>query len=380
MGEPIIALDMNATTPVDPAVRDAMLPYLSEAWGNPSSAHALGPAPKAGVKKAREQLAALLGADPHEIVFTSGGTEGDNWAIIGVQDHCALHTPARRTIVVSAVEHPAVMAPARHLERLGRAEVRVIPVGEDGRADVKAAGGLLDETVSVVSVMHANNETGVLQPVKEIAKLAHDVGAVMHTDAAQSLGKVPVDVNDLGVDLLTVAGHKLYAPKGIGALYVRAGTGIVSYLHGGGQEQGRRAGTENVPYVVGLGQAAALAQAALSRREALAGLRDRLQQKLREGLGDRLVVLGHPAHRLPNTLSCCVRGTTGAALLGACPAVCASTGSACHDGSVALSAVLAAMGVTPDVGQGALRISLGRHTTRDEVDRAAAMLLAAAQG
>jgi cysteine desulfurase len=381
----LIYLDYNATTPIDPAVVEAMLPYLQRDWGNPSSAHAYGKAAHDAVDRARQQVAELLGAQADEIVFTGGGTEASNHAIKGTffaTFSGVLGRLFRRDvhIITSAVEHPATLQPCAFLRRLG-AQVTVVPVDRFGLVDPAAIRKAMTTRTRLVTIMHSNNEVGTLQPIKEIAKIAHEGGALLHTDAAQSLGKVAVDVNDLGVDLLTVAGHKLYAPKGVGALFVRRGVALEPLIHGAGHEGGRRAGTENVPYVVGLGQACVLARQSLpGATERLQALRDRLEARLRAALGDRVSLNGHPERRLPNTLNLNFLGHVGAELLQRVPEVAASTGSACHEGSVCLSPVLQAMGVPPEQGRGAVRLSVGRFTTEEEVDRAAERLAAAAPG
>ncbi|HZY90081.1 MAG TPA: cysteine desulfurase family protein [Gemmataceae bacterium] len=378
-----IYLDYNATTPLDPAVVEAMLPYLREHFGNPSSAHAYGQAAHDAVERARGQVAELLGAQPDEVVFTGGGTEASNQAIKGsvfAKLHGFFGRWARGAhVVLSAVEHPATAQPCEFLKRLG-CKVTVVPVDGKGLVDPDAVGRALERGTTLVSVMHSNNEVGTLQPIKEIAALTRARGVLLHTDAAQSLGKVPVDVNDLGVDLLTVAGHKLYAPKGVGVLYVRRGVRLEPLIHGAGHEGGRRAGTENVPYLVGLGAACAVARRGLPEATArLRQLRDRLWERLRAGLGERVALNGHPERRLPNTLNANFVGHVGAELLAKVPEVAASTGSACHEGRVTQSPVLCAMGVPPDVGRGALRLTVGRFTTEEQVDRAAEALVRAAR-
>ena len=371
-----IYLDNNATTPIDPAVVDAMQPFLRDGFGNPSSTHEYGRRTHAAVDRARQQVAALLGAAPSEIVFTGGGTEASNHAIKGTILPL-LHAGRPATIVTTTIEHPATLEPCAYLERLG-ATVRRVGVDRFGRVDMDAMAKALDGA-TLVSVMHSNNEVGTLQPIREIAALARARGVLVHTDAAQSLGKVPVDVGELGVDLLTLAGHKLYAPKGVGVLYVRDGVRLEPLIHGAGHESGRRAGTENVPYIVGLGMACEIAKTHLAgATERLRQLRDRLWNRLRGKLGERIVLNGHPELRLPNTLNVSFVGHLGGELLAKTPSVAASTGSACHEGIVKLSPVLRAMGVEPEIGKGAVRLSVGRFTTEEEIDRAAEALITSA--
>jgi cysteine desulfurase len=377
-----IYLDYNATTPTDPAVVEAMLPYLREHFGNPSSAHPYGKKTHEAVENARAHVAALIGANAGEIVFTGNGTEASNLALKGVvfarlQGFFGrlFGKATRAHLVVSAVEHPATLQPANFLQRLG-CRLTVLPVDRQGLIDPGDVKKALAKGATLVSIMHSNNEVGTLQPIREIAALCRERGVLTHTDAAQSLGKVPVDVNELGVDMLTLAGHKLYAPKGVGVLYVRHGLKLEPAIHGAGHESGRRAGTENVPYVVGLGEACRLARASLSTATGrLKELRDRLWKRLQDGLGERVILNGHPERRLPNTLNANFVGQVGADLLRALPGIAASTGSACHEGQVTQSPVLCAMGVPPEIGQGALRLTVGRFSTEAEIDAAAEQLI-----
>jgi cysteine desulfurase len=377
---PPIYLDYNATTPVDPDVTfEEMVASLRDLFGNPSSAHSYGKLAREAVEKARSQVAELLGARSNEIVFTSGGTEASNHAIKG-----AVFAKLRGLfgkwakdahIITSAVEHPATLQPCEFLKRLG-CRVTILPVDRYGLVDPADVRKAVDRKTTLVSIMHANNEVGTLQPIREIAAIAREHGALMHTDAAQSVGKVPVNVEELGVDLLSLAGHKVYAPKGVGALYIRRGVKLEPFMHGAGHEAGRRAGTENVPYLVGLGTACQVAQCFLPRAsERLRQLRDRLWDRLRAGLGERVVLNGHPDKRLPNTLNVNFAGHVGAELLEKVPEIAASTGSACHEGQVTLSPVLKAMGVPPEIGRGAVRLSVGRFTTEEEIDRAAEAII-----
>jgi cysteine desulfurase len=377
-----IYLDYNATTSLDPVVVEAMLPYLQNHFGNPSSTHAYGKTAHDAVDRARQQVADLLGARADEIVFTGGGSEASNLALKGVafQKLRGWFGRWRRAahILTCAIEHPATLVPCEFLKRLG-CKVTILPVDGRGLVDPNAVRKVLDSSATLVSIMHANNEVGTLQPIKEIAAIARERGVLVHTDAAQSLGKVPVNVDELGVDLLSVAGHKLYAPKGVGVLYVRRGVNLEPLIHGAGHEGGRRAGTENVPYVVALGQACELARQSLpAATERLRSLRERLWRHLQSALGERVVLNGHPERRLPNTLNVNFVGHVGADFLQSVPEIAASTGSACHEGLVTQSPVLCAMRVPPEIGRGAVRLSVGRFTTEEEVDRAAEILTAAA--
>ena len=367
-----IYLDYNATTPVLPEVVDAMLPYLREHFGNPSSGHAYGRSALAAVTHARAQVAGLLGCDADEIVFTSGGTEANNLAIRGVCEARA----ERRHVVTTVIEHPATERPCAWLQRHGWRVTRV-GVDSDGRARMEEVRTALDACTALVTVMHSNNETGVLQPIAEIADAARDCGTVVHTDAAQSVGKVPVNVRELGVDLLSVAGHKLYAPKGIGALYVKRGTPLVPFVLGAGHERGLRPGTENVACIVGLGLACDIAARDMeSAATRMRRLRDDLWERLAAAV-PRIQLNGHRALRLPNTLSLRFPGVSGDAVLARTPQVAASTGSACHAGHEQASAVILAMGVDADAALGTVRLTLGRGTTATEVERTCNALAAA---
>jgi cysteine desulfurase len=370
--EEAVYLDYNATTPVLPEVVEAMLPYLREHFGNPSSTHPQGRLARQAVEDARLEVAELIGSRPDEIVFTSGGTEASNLAIRGV-------TPGgggRRHVVTSVIEHPATAEPCRWLEANGWSVTR-LPVDPEGRVRPDDARAALRDDTALVTVMHANNETGVLQPVAEIAGAARRRGALSHTDAAQSLGKVRVKVDELGVDLLSVAGHKLYAPKGVGALFVRRGTPLVPFALGAGHERGLRPGTENVASIVGLGAACRRAAGDLViESERLRSLRDRLLALLQAGVPG-IELNGHSTERLPNTLNVRLPSVTGRDLLAGAPEVAASTGSACHDGQERASETILAMGIPPEAAVGSVRLTLGRGTTLDEVERAAAVLVAA---
>jgi cysteine desulfurase len=370
----MIYLDYNASTPVDPAVHEAMLPFLGDRFGNPSSSHGMGRPLRNAIDRAREQLAGLLGAEPPEIVFTSSGTEASNHIIKGVAD---TFRDRGRHIIISAVEHPAVMNPCLYLERHRGFELSIVPVDRFGRVDPQSVIDEVRPETILISIMHANNEVGAIQPVAEIAAAAREGGVLIHVDAAQSCGKIEADVKKLGVDFLSVAGHKLYAPQGVGAMYVRDGLKIEPLLHGAGHEDGRRAGTEATALIVGLGKAAELAREHIEDSE-VRRLRDRLHDGLRGALGDDAVLLGDPELRLPNTLAIGFRNRIGADLLASCPEICASTGAACHASVRKRSAVLEAMNVPEEVAFGAIRFSLGRFSTEAEVDDAVALLAAAA--
>lgn len=373
MSEPIY-LDCNATTPIDPRVVEAMLPFLREHFGNPSSDHGYGRRAKAAVENARGEVAELIGARADEIVFTGCATEANNLAILGAAQ--AVRAGGRSGLLFSAVEHPSVSQPMRHLAEAGW-RVAELPVDSAGRVDPGQAGAAITGDVALVSLMLANNEVGTIQPVRAVADLAHGAGALMHVDAAQAVGKIPVDVNALDCDLLTLAGHKFYAPKGVGALYVRAGTPLQAIQYGAGHEGGRRPGTENVPHIVALGEAARLARAGLAAESAqLRALRDDLHARLVADIPG-LLLNGHDSERLPNTLNLSFPGAAGWQLLGSAPDVAASTGSACHAGQHAASGVLGAMGCSAERAAGAVRLSLGRFTTASEIEPAAAALIAA---
>lgn len=364
-----IYLDHNATTPLLPEVVDAMLPYLREHFGNPSSGHVFGQRTRDAIERARNQVAALLGCDADQIIFTSGGTEANNLAIRGAMAKCV-----RRHVVTSVIEHPATARPVDWLERHGCTVTRV-PVDADGRTRVDDLAAAATEGVALVTLMHSNNETGVLQPIQEAARWAHHVGALMHTDAAQSVGKVPINVRNLDVDLLSAAGHKLYAPKGIGALYVRDRLMLEPLVLGAGHERGIRPGTENVASIVGFGTACVAALRDLSRESTrVYELRERLWAQLANAI-PHIAMNGHSKDRLPNTLSVRLPGVSGSSLLDATPEVAAATGSACHAGNETPSAVLLAMGVPAADAIGSIRLSLGRTNTAEQVDQAAAALI-----
>lgn len=372
--EPVY-LDHNATTPLLPEVVDAMLPYLRDHFGNPSSDHPYGTRARSAVARAREQVAALLRCEADEVVFTSGGTEANNLAIRGVTEAIG----DRRRVVTTAIEHPATSKPCAWLERHGW---RVDRIGVDahGRAPTEHASEVIDAGTALVTVMHSNNETGVLQPIAELARLGRAVGALVHTDAAQSLGKVPVDVVELGVDLLSIAGHKLYAPKGVGALYVRRGTPLAPFALGASHEHGLRPGTENVASIVGLGAACeSVGRDLIAAASRVRDLRDGLWARLADGVPG-LALNGHRDFRLPNTLNVRFPRALGSAVLAGAPEVAASTGSACHAGHESASAVLLAMGVAPADALGSVRLTLGRGTTAEDVATAADALVRSWRG
>ena len=364
-----IYLDFNASTPVAPEVAEIMRHALETGYGNPSSSHWTGVPARQMVEDARTQVAALVGCAPKEIVFTSGGSESNNHALKGTFFASGKEGPH---FITSSAEHPAIVAPLRFLERLG-ARVTWLPVDGTGLVDSDDLRRAITPETVLASIMHANNETGTIQPIETCAAIAREHGVRFHTDAAQSVGKIATRVDDLGVDLLTMAGHKFHAPKGIGALYIRDGVELEPFIHGAGHESGRRAGTESAMLTAALGMAAGLA-ADLAPMAEVQRLRDRFWAALKDAFGDRVVLNGHPERRLPNTLNVAFVGRVGTEILAAMPEVAASTGSACHSGQIEMSPVLKAMGIAPQVGMGAIRFSLGRTTTADEVDHVVASL------
>jgi cysteine desulfurase len=358
-----VYLDYNASTPIDPTVVAAMRPFLEGDFGNPSSGHWASTRAKAALDNARGQVAALLGCASDEVVLTSGGSEANNFALKGV--FLALRNKGEH-IITTQVEHPAILSPCRFLETLG-ARVTQLSVDRTGRVDPDAVARAITPRTILISVMHANNEVGTIQPIAEIGRIAREHGILFHTDAAQSIGKIPTSVHDLSVDLLSIAGHKVYAPKGVGAIYVRRSVELEPLINGAGHEGGRRAGTESALLAVGLGAACTLARD-LAPMARINALRDRFWQALQQRFGDRVVLNGHPQYCLPNTLNVSFVGQIGADILQRLDSVAASTGSACHSGSIELSPVLKAMGTPPQVGMGAIRFSLGRYTTDTEID------------
>jgi cysteine desulfurase len=366
-----IYLDHNATTPVDPSAAKAMKPFIQEEFGNPSSPYPLGTRAKERLEQCREEVAMLLGCKTHEVVFTSGGSESNNMVLKGIVDQ---RNPGNFHLITSAVEHPAIINPATFLKEMG-VGVTVLPVDTHGLVDPGEVRRAIKPNTSIISIMLANNETGTLQPIREISQIAREHGIPIHTDAAQAIGKIPVDVNDLGVDFLSVAGHKLYAPKGVGALFIREGQNLTPLIHGAGQEGGNRPGTENIILSVGLGLACQVARERLQQdMKNMTLMRNRLQEILFSGLDD-LVLNGHPDRRLPNTLNVSVPRIEGNKILDGLPTLYASTGAACHDRSVVLSHVLSAMGVPSEVGMGALRLTVGRTNDMQQIEEAGRLIV-----
>jgi cysteine desulfurase len=359
-----IYLDHNASCPIDKSVQAAMEPYLKEHFGNPSSKHWAGQAASQALAKARKEVARLIGAKESEIVFTSGGSEANNLAIKGI-----FHKGKSKGkhIITTAIEHPAVVEPYKYLQEAEGAEVTVVGVDERGIVKLDELKSALREETILISVMHANNETGAIQPISEIGKLAQERGIAFHSDAAQSVGKIPVNVGELHVSLLSLAAHKFYGPKGVGALFVKDGVELEPLIHGAAHENGRRAGTENVLLIVGLGAAATLS-IDLSWTAKVALLREKLWMGLKEQFGEHISRNGLPELTLPNTLNCCIKDTLGGQLMAKMPEIAASTGSACHSACIKVSPVLAAMGIGKDFGGGALRFSLGRSNTEEEIE------------
>ncbi|MFJ7990437.1 cysteine desulfurase family protein [Streptomyces sp. NPDC096351] len=372
-----VYLDYNATTPADPRVTAAMWPHLADFFGNPSSSHPYAATPRRALAEARAQVAGLISARPGEIVFTGSGSEADLLALRGAVLASAHPHPH---VITQATEHPAVLQTCQALERLHSARLTVLPVNGEGLVEPADLAAAITEDTVLVSVMAANNETGALQPITQLAALTREHGALFHCDAAQAVGKIPLDIDELGVDLLTIVGHKMYAPKGAAALFVRDGVSLEPVVYGGGQERGLRAGTENVALAVALGTAAQLAadELASSGPARIAALRDDLHQRLLVSLPGRVHLNGPDKQRLPNTLNISIDGTLGHELLAATGQIAASTGSACHNGTHTPSPVLTAMGLTPNRALGALRLTLGRWSTTEDTETAAAALTRAA--
>jgi cysteine desulfurase len=366
MGE-VIYLDHASTTPTDPEVVQAMLPWFSESYGNPSTVYSLGLEAAQAVSESRETVARLIGAEPDEIYFTSGGTESDNWAVLGAAE---AQSKKGKHLVTSTIEHHAVLETMEYLEKRGF-EVTYVPVDSGGVIDPDAVRKAIRPDTILVSIMHANNEVGTIQPLAEIGKITKEAGVLFHTDAVQTAGKLPLDVNELGVDMLSVSGHKFYGPKGIGLMYMRKRTRITSLLHGGGQERGRRAGTSNVPGIVGLSKALEMSVARMAEdepREAM--LRDRLWAGLQANI-ESIYLNGHPTQRLANNLNVRLDGIEGESmiLMLDMEGICVSSGSACTTGSLEPSHVLLALGIPKEKAHGSLRVTLGRSTTARDIDR-----------
>jgi cysteine desulfurase len=367
-----IYLDYNATTPIHPEVLESMLPYQQGSYGNPSSIHRLGQEAKRGIEGARERVARLVAAHPLEIVFTGGGTEADNLAIKGV---ASLNREKGRHIITSSIEHHAVLNTCQHLEKEGFG-VTYLPVDRCGWVDPDEVRRAITKETILITLMHSNNEVGTIQPIEEIGKIAGASGILFHTDAIQSVGKVPVDVKTLGVDLLSMSAHKLYGPKGVGALFIRTGVKIEPLVHGGHHEMNRRAGTENVAGIVGFGKAAELSLSSLDgNEETIRTLRDHFWERIEERIPS-VHLNGHPQKRLPNTLHVSFEFVGGEPLLINLDlsGIAASGGSACTAGALEASHVLAAMGIAEPSAQGSIRFSLGRETTRDDIDRTVEVL------
>ncbi|NOU68634.1 aminotransferase class V-fold PLP-dependent enzyme [Paenibacillus sp. LMG 31461] len=365
-----IYLDYNASTPIDPEVLEEMLPFLTSYYGNPSSSHWASEKIKVAIDLARQRIGKLLDCKTSEIVFTSGGSESNNHAIKGsyfANRHRGNH------IITTKVEHPSVLNPCVFLESIGT-KVTYLDVDAYGLVDLSDLTAAITKDTILVSIMHANNEVGTVQPLQEIAQITSRRGIILHTDAAQSLGKIEVNWDEMNVNLLTVAGHKLYAPKGVGALIIREGTEITPHNHGASHEVGRRAGTENVPFIVGLGKAADIAHRRNDHQE-IQTLSNLFWKKLSDAFKDRIVRNGHPEKRLPNTLNVSFIGMIGEEILAKIPEIAATTGSACHTGSIEMSPVLKAMKLSPEVAAGTVRFSIGRYTTENEIERACAMII-----
>ncbi len=368
-----IYLDYNATTPIDPSVIEAMMPFLTTHFGNPSSSHSLGRGAKESIEDARANVSALIGCDRNEVIFTGGGTEASNMAIKGVM---LAGGQAGGHMITTAIEHPATLAPARFIEKMG-CDLTIVGCNDQGVVEPQTIADAIRPNTRLVSVMHANNEIGTVQRIREIAEICHQHSVIVHTDASQSLGKLPAFVDQLDVDLMTIAGHKLYAPKGIGVLFVREGLDLEPLLHGAGHENGMRAGTENTPYIVGLGQAAFLAASLLDESAGISeALRERFWKTISQNV-PRAVVHGFDVDRLPNTISIAFPGVSAFEMLQRVPEVCASLGSACHSSGEHKSGTLGAMGVAPALMEGTIRFSFGRSTTVEDVDRAASLMVEA---
>lgn len=363
----LIYLDHAATTPIHPDVLDAMMPYLTEQYANPSTLYRFGREANAAIEEARSKVASLIGADPKEVYFTSGATEADNWAVIGAalaQEKKGNH------IITSAIEHHAVLETCEYLQKRGF-DLTVIPVDEFGLVAPEAVRAAITDKTIMISIMHANNEIGTIEPIAEIGAITREKGILFHTDATQSVGKVPIDVRAMNVDLLSLSAHKMYGPKGIGALYIRKGARIQPYLHGGGQESRKRAGTHNVAGIIGLGKACEIAQATMSEESArLIGLRDWLIEQVMTTIPN-VRLNGHPTKRLPNNVNVSVQGIEGEAMILSLDVfgICVSSGSACTSGDLSASHVLLAIGLSHELAHGSLRMTLGRDTTKQDLEK-----------
>lgn len=361
-----IYMDHSATTPVDPEVFNAMIPYYIDGFGNASSVHALGRQARQAIDQARSQVGELLGASGREIIFTSGGTEANNQAIIS---YLGNNPDKGKHLITSAIEHHAVLDTCLHLAKRGY-ELTVLPVAPDGLVEPDILRKAMKSATALVSIMHANNEVGTIQPIKELAAIAHGGGAIFHTDAVQTVGKLPLDVKEMDVDMLSASSHKLYGPKGVGCLYVRQGIRVGNYLHGGGQERGLRSGTENVPGIVGFGKACQLAQINMPERQARLS---KMGQRLQEGILSTIPhtrLTGHPVNRLPGSVSVCFEFVEGESILLMLDSygIMASSGSACTSGSLDPSHVLLALGLPHEIAHGSLRLTLGKDNTEEDVD------------
>jgi cysteine desulfurase len=381
VGRGLIYLDYNATTPVDPRVASVIFECMNEEFGNPSSTHAYGESAHAALERARGQIASLIGASAAEIVFTGSGSEADALAIRGAFLAARIDGRPHSHMITQVTEHPAVLAACEELADLHGVSVTYLPVDEFGRVDPREVEEAITSETFLISIMHANNETGTLQPIPQISEIAKTHGVLMHSDAAQSVGKIPVNVADLGVDLLTIVGHKMYAPKGIAVLYVKTGVHLHSIIGGGGQENGLRAGTENVASAVGLGEAADLAVVSLGvgEQERLSTLIQRFETILHQNLPELVHVHGHPTVHLPNTINFRIDGVGALLLLSSMPTFALSAGSACHSGQDKPSSVLLALGLEPVDALGGIRLSLGRWSTEVEVEEAAAQIISIAK-
>ncbi|MCM8762136.1 MAG: cysteine desulfurase NifS [Candidatus Omnitrophica bacterium] len=363
----MIYMDYNATTPCDKRVVDEMVPYFSEQFGNPSSIYRLARDAKKAVEKARENLAKLLDCKPEEVFFTSCGTEADNWAITGTA--FGMRDKGRH-IITSSIEHHAVLHTCKFLEKMGY-EITYLPVDRYGIVDIEILKKSIRKDTILVSIMAANNEIGTIQPIKEIAQIVKEKGVLFHTDAVQVVGKLPFSVKQLGLDMLSLSGHKFYGPKGVGALYVKKGVKLIPFIYGGGQERKKRAGTENVAGIVGIGKAAEIAISEMTEEgEKIRPLRDKLEEGIKQKIPE-IIINGHPEKRLYNTLNLCIRAVEGEAILLHLDfeGICASSGSACTSGSLEPSHVLVAIGVPDILLHSSLRLSLGKHNTEDDVDK-----------